>query len=231
MLKVTYIRHSGFLVETDSAYLLFDYWTGTMPSLVYDKDLYVFASHAHHDHYSKDIYRLESKCKRVNYILSSDIKEADSFWKQAEHVDFFEPHQEKKVGDCQVSTLTSTDEGVAFLIKIGDLSIYHAGDLHWWDWPGDPDDWNRQMGEAYKEQINLIKGEKFDLAFVVLDPRQEASGGLGLAHFLKNVGADHVFPMHLWEDYDLIRRFKKEYADLDTDSLIDITGPGQTFTL
>ena len=49
---VTYIKHSGFLVETKESYLLFDYWEGKLPELQYDKELYVFSSHAHHDHYT-----------------------------------------------------------------------------------------------------------------------------------------------------------------------------------
>ena len=71
-LTVTYIKHSGFLIETANSYLLFDYWQGKLPELQYDKELYIFSSHAHHDHYTKDIFKLENKCQRVVYVLSSD---------------------------------------------------------------------------------------------------------------------------------------------------------------
>ena len=43
-LTVTYIKHSGFLVETANSYLLFDYWQGKLPELQYDKELYIFSS-------------------------------------------------------------------------------------------------------------------------------------------------------------------------------------------
>ena len=62
-LTVTYIKHSGFLIETANSYLLFDYWQGKLPELQYDKELYIFSSHAHHDHYTKDIFKLENKCQ------------------------------------------------------------------------------------------------------------------------------------------------------------------------
>ena len=39
---VTYIKHSGFLVETKESYLLFDYWEGKLPELQYDKELMFF---------------------------------------------------------------------------------------------------------------------------------------------------------------------------------------------
>ena len=35
-LTVTYIKHSGFLIETENSYLLFDYWQGKLPELQYD---------------------------------------------------------------------------------------------------------------------------------------------------------------------------------------------------
>ena len=63
-LTVTYIKHSGFLIETANSYLLFDYWQGKLPELQYDKELYIFSSHAHHDHYTKDIFKLENYCTK-----------------------------------------------------------------------------------------------------------------------------------------------------------------------
>ena len=52
MLKITYITHSSFFIETDRTCLLFDYYTGTIPKVPEGKKLYVFASHRHGDHYS-----------------------------------------------------------------------------------------------------------------------------------------------------------------------------------
>ena len=36
-LTVTYIKHSGFLIETANSYLLFDYWQGKLPELQYEE--------------------------------------------------------------------------------------------------------------------------------------------------------------------------------------------------
>ena len=209
-LTVTYIKHSGFLIETANSYLLFDYWQGKLPELQYDKELYIFSSHAHHDHYTKDIFKLENKCQRVVYVLSSDIKRASSFWKKAENVIFMKPHEEKEIDDCVISTLKSTDEGVAFLVKTD----------------------NKMMEQLYKAEMEYLKAEKIDCAFVVLDPRQEESGSLGMEYFIKNVGAHFIFPMHCWEQYDIIEKYKK---DVDrkflTGQIMNITAPGQQFVL
>lgn len=51
-MKITYIHHSSFLVETEENYFLFDYFEGKLPQLKEDKPLLVFASHRHGDHFS-----------------------------------------------------------------------------------------------------------------------------------------------------------------------------------
>ena len=63
-MKITYIHHSAFLVETESAYLLFDYFQGKLPEFSEEKPLYVFASHRHPDHFSKVIFELGRNIRR-----------------------------------------------------------------------------------------------------------------------------------------------------------------------
>ncbi|MCD8018022.1 MAG: MBL fold metallo-hydrolase [Clostridiales bacterium] len=230
--KVTYIKHSGFLVETKTSYLLFDYWTGEIPAMDYRKKLYVFSSHTHRDHYTKQIFRLENRCELVRYILSWDIEKSRRSWRAAEHVCFMKPHKSLEIDDIKVGTLTSTDEGVAFLVQVDGVTIYHAGDLHWWHWPGDPEEENARRREAYQKEIGYIAGRKIDLSFVVLDPRQEEAGGWGMDYFLQNVPSRYVFPMHCWEDYDLIRQYKgKNDVKYLTGEIVGITAPGQKWEL
>ena len=231
-MKVTYIKHSGFMVETDKSYLLFDFWEGKIPDMVYGKTLYVFSSHGHHDHYSPSIYKLENCCRQVHYILSSDIRQVDRSWNKMDHVYFMNPYEKMEVGECQIETLKSTDEGVAFLVRIEGKVIYHAGDLHWWDWPGEPEEENRAHEINYKKEIDRIRNVKIDCAFVVLDPRQEYAGGWGMDYFLKNVHARYIFPMHCWEDYELIADYKKKNdMKLITGRIMDIQGPGDSFEI
>jgi hypothetical protein len=42
-MRVTYIHHSGFLVETDRFYYLFDYEKGTLPKLNCEKPMFVLS--------------------------------------------------------------------------------------------------------------------------------------------------------------------------------------------
>ena len=72
---VTYIEHSCFLVETTECYLLFDYYCGEVPLPALDpaKPLLLFNSHAHHDHFSKDIFALRDRYPSAHFVLSADI--------------------------------------------------------------------------------------------------------------------------------------------------------------
>ena len=69
MIKVTYIGHSGFLLETQEANFLFDYYQGEIPQMDKDKPLVVFVSHRHEDHYNPVIFDLVYKYPSVKYVL------------------------------------------------------------------------------------------------------------------------------------------------------------------
>ena len=73
-LKITFIYHSGFAVETPDCTLLFDYYRGDIPEFAAEKPLYVFSSHKHADHFNFQIFDLAEKYKEIHYILSEDIR-------------------------------------------------------------------------------------------------------------------------------------------------------------
>ena len=52
MMKITYINHSGFLIETKDCYYIFDYYKGELPLLDKKKEVIVFCSHFHKDHFN-----------------------------------------------------------------------------------------------------------------------------------------------------------------------------------
>ena len=74
-MKITYIYHSCFLVETADCYYLFDYYKGELPKLDTEKPILVFASHRHEDHYNPDIFTMLSdrEMGKVYAILPNDI--------------------------------------------------------------------------------------------------------------------------------------------------------------
>ena len=81
-MEITYLGHSGFLAETSDAYYLFDYIRGELPAFSGDKRLYVFASHAHHDHWDPDIFTDKRLKDAACFILGFDIQEPFSQMKR-----------------------------------------------------------------------------------------------------------------------------------------------------
>ena len=53
-MRITYIRHSAFLVEWEDIVCLFDYAEGNLPEIARDKRLCVFGSHRHSDHFNPE---------------------------------------------------------------------------------------------------------------------------------------------------------------------------------
>lgn len=200
-MRVTYIGHSGFSVELESHILLFDYYEGTMPEFDPAKKLLVFASHSHPDHFNREILKLADVYPDVEYIFPKDIRIAKKEQRESEH--FMRKRDEITVGDTKVKSLRSTDEGVAFLVRCEDRIIYHAGDLNWWHWEEEDDAYNRMMRGDYQKEIETLAGEKIDLAFVVLDPRQEEQFYWGFDWYMRHTDTKIVFPMHMWKQYEV----------------------------
>ena len=228
-MKVTFIYHSSYFVELDHCCLLFDYYQGNIPQV--DKPLYVFASHSHGDHFSA-IFQLAQEGKEVHYLLSDDISPRQVPEELKDQVTFVAPRSFYEVGELKVATLRSTDMGVAFLVQCQGKRIYHAGDLNCWVWDGAPRFQNDQMEAQYQEELELLADKNIDVAFVPLDPRQEADFDLGMKYFFQAGGAEYAVPMLMWGDYTVVPLFKstptyREYAP----HVMDVSRPGQTFDL
>lgn len=227
MMKVTYLGHSGFFVEMEDACFLFDYYKGELPEADRGKKLFVFVSHGHYDHYRKEIFSLRDQYDQVLYLISSDI-----FVREAEDILSVKPNEETEVLGCRIRTLRSTDEGVAFLLKYRGRTIYHAGDLNWWHWEEETEEYNTAMRRAYQSEINKLQGEKIDLAFVPVDPRLGEQYCWGLDCFMKRTDTKSVFPMHFWDNYAVFDRLALEKCAQDyEDRIIRIEREGQSFLL
>lgn len=206
---VTYIKHSCFLVETAECYLLFDYYGGEVPLPALDpaKPLLLFNSHAHRDHFSREIFALRDRYPSAVFVLSADIPVPST-------VQPFTcpmlPHEHRLVqlagGRAAVSidTLRSNDEGVAFIIQLEDLCIYHAGDLNNWWWDGDVED--QKLADIYHEELERIRGQHFTLAFIPLDPRLKG-WWKGIEDFMHYADTDAIFPMHNFGEKGLPKKF------------------------
>ena len=214
-MNVTYIHHSGFLVETDRFYYLFDYDKGCLPEMDAEKPIFVLSSHGHADHYNAEIFSLLADCgmRHIRAILSDDIEAPANI-----STLLIAPESDYDLGLQQkLTTFRSTDLGVAFLIEDREHLIYHAGDLNDWVWDDESDAYNAQMTINYRRQIQLLSEKlghrELDVAFVVLDPRQEKDYDRGLCYFLENIPAKQVYPMHYWGNPGIIETFMQDHPE------------------
>lgn len=212
-MKITYINHSGFLVETKDCYYIFDYYKGDLPALDKSKSVVVLCSHFHQDHFNPKIFEiLNSMDMKYQAVLAKDISKS-KYPADTKITTVY--HDKSYVLDngTVINTLLSTDSGVAFIVKTSEGTIYHAGDLNDWYWVGEPDQDNKQMTARYRAEIDKLKNTDIDVAFVPLDPRQESHYADGMLYFLKNINCDTVYPMHYWNQPDIINKFISDYPE------------------
>ncbi len=221
-MKIDYLGHSGFLVETASCLLLFDSFRadpGTIDGKPKDKPLFVFVSHAHADHFDPAIFSIAGRT--VRYLLSFDLR-GNKRIPEDRDVRFLDAHETYGIeGLGTVRTLRSTDEGVAFLVQTPDETLFHAGDLHWWDWPGEDPEWLNDQQTRFTQEIGTLADVPVDAAFVVLDDRLEEHYANGLGLFLSVCRARYVLPMHFWKDKSVVERFKEGPARASDAVILD----------
>lgn len=240
--EVWYLYHSGFAVKLSQKLLIFDYYSNqpanNEPSLYNgifnpddfkDMEVYFFVSHSHYDHFNPVIVSWMKQYSNIRLILSSDIKKG---CEPHPNIYIADPEEKYVINDMNIETFTSTDEGTAFLIKTEGSCLFHAGDLHWWHWEGEPDSFNRQMETGFKTQVEKLRKHHIDIAFLVADPRQEKYSLLGLDWFLKQVPCTHVFPMHFADDYSIMDTIEKYRKSVSNEAEIHLINKrGQRFLL
>lgn len=240
-MNITYIHHSGFLAELEHSLLLFDYAGGQLPEMDLNKELIVFASHRHGDHFDPAIFELAGQHPQIRFVLSGDIWKKrvpehlfDKTYFMKAHENLALPCSDDRAAAIHITAYRSTDEGVAFVVTAEGKTIYHAGDLNDWRWEGEAESWNKTMHANYMQELEKIRadGVKPDAAMVPVDGRLEQWFYLGLQEFMETVGADMVFPMHFWKDFGIISRLKQLPCTAGyRDKIADIARDGQTFVL
>jgi L-ascorbate metabolism protein UlaG (beta-lactamase superfamily) len=239
-IKINYLFNSGFTLETEKHLLIFDYYKDSVEKidknrangaigeddLKTDKDILVFSSHSHHDHFNPVILEWKSVRPDIKYVLSSDIEVV----KKDENIKFISAYEELKVDDVYIKAYGSTDIGISFLVKLEGITVFHAGDLNWWYWWDDSEGEIQQAERWFKDEVNRIKGEKIDIAFFPVDPRLEHNYCVGGEHFIKEINPQIFIPMHFGETYQITENFADRLKSVNT-RIISINHRGQEILL
>lgn len=211
-MRIWYLYHSSFLVEFDKRVLIFDYFKdkprrhGLTDGVVdvselVDYEVNVFVSHRHADHFNPVIYTWNYDIRSLRFFLSPDIMAVPEELKSV----VIHPDKTSEVDDIEVTGFESNDEGVAFLVKMPEVTLFFAGDLNWWDWPKESAEYRHQMQQSYCTEINKLIGEEIDVAFLPVDPRLGVAYAKGLDYFMRTVGARICVPMHMDGNYTVCR--------------------------
>lgn len=216
-MKVTYLHHSGFIVELDRSNLIFDAITNIPPHFLNKgKHNYFFASHSHKDHFDQRILSYGTDYTST-YIFSDDIPE-----KGGAKIYYTGPNKTLDIGDIKINTFKSTDLGVSFLVESENKVIFHAGDLNWWDWDTathpniNPEVEERDYKAALDELATYLRGNTIDIAFVPVDSRLGDSYYLAADYFIDTFHPKVLIPMHFWEDYSVIQKLATQENGKDT---------------
>lgn len=163
--KLAYIFHSGFVLETEQCVLVFDYWMD--PAHVMDgymgtmKHVYVFASHFHEDHFTREIFKWKGRMPNITYILSKDILKRRRASREDADV-WMAKGATWKDENLQVIATGSNDSGVSWVVKTEGKTIFHAGDLCNWyaRFLADGAPEGEIYSEEFQEYINPVAEEK-----------------------------------------------------------------------
>lgn len=237
-MQVTYIDHSGFLLEGENHTLLFDYYRGNLPHTDGNHHVSVFVSHHHPDHLSAEAFSWGEQAEDTRYYLGCDItlnaKNCESLGiSDSMRNRCIRMHHDDVVeyNGIRVQALRSTDMGVAFLVQCEGKNIFHAGDLGEWIWHKD-EAFDRSQVERYYMELEKIREIPIDAAFLPLDPRLEAEYWRGFDAFARLIDSRKIFPMHMVDDYAIIRRLKSRPVSAPyRDRIMEIHAPGESFRL
>lgn len=219
MIRLTYIFHSGFVVETAAGILVFDYWldlANVLPKCLSrrgGRHVYVFASHFHKDHFTKDIFGWkQSLGSDVTYILSKDILKHSRADKGEADV-WLAKGGTWADENIQVTATGSNDSGVSWIVETGGNRIFHAGDLCNWyaRFLADGNKYRQPYSEELGEDIDPVAEEKrflgelkdiqkiakgFDLVMFPVDGRIGNGYTLGARQFIERFQVGMFVPMH-----------------------------------
>ncbi len=221
ILRLSYIYHDCFVLETPSAFFVFDFWkepgtgAGDMPSFIsrissVDKKVYVLVSHHHKDHFVKDVFLWKNVICDIHYIISRDVFRSVKYALRDGSVykgpglspsDYtvLNPGEDFECGDVVVSAFGSTDIGNSYVVSSGDRHFFHAGDLNAWVWKDESTVEEIRMAIQDFEDIVKSIAKRYpvmDLAMFPVDSRIGRDYWEGACRFVRLINVRYFVPMH-----------------------------------
>jgi len=230
-MKITYIYHSGFIIESEKSTIIIDYYKDSADEVVHRSlesfpgKLYVLSTHWHPDHFSKEVLSWKNVRPDIQYILSKDILKKKLVTQDVgidKHQSTEKPKNAFMIkGDIwqdenlSIKSFGSTDIGISFLIEAEGKKIFHAGDLNNWHWDEESTPEEIQTSERhFLKEIKALHDEthSLDAAIFPVDCRLGKNYMRGAEQFTDLIRIGTFIPMHFGETYNEANAFS-EYAE------------------
>lgn len=213
-LKVSYIYHDCFVVETENTILVFDYWKdGKRSPLDFQangRKVYVFVSHHHKDHFNKDIFRWGDHFPDIHFIISKDTFRSVRYMlvdggtyrgprPPSDSVTVLSEGERYSDSFIEAEAFGSTDIGNSYLVDVDGVKVFHAGDLNAWIWKDESTEAEvAEALEAFKAKLRPLRErtQSIDIAMFPEDPRLGTDYAMGAVEFRRMFDIGSYFPMH-----------------------------------
>jgi L-ascorbate metabolism protein UlaG (beta-lactamase superfamily) len=207
-MKLTYVFHSGFVIEGEKATVIFDYFKDSGDAYIHRRltsfpgQVYVFASHWHPDHFRGEVLQWKQQRPDIKYIFSHDILEKGLA--DRSEACYLEKGQVWTDDRLSVRAFGSTDVGVSFLMEMEGQRIFHAGDLNNWHWNEESTEEEiRQCEDWFLKEVADIRQtiDYVDVAMFPVDPHLGKDYMLGAEQFVDRIRIGLFSPMHFGQAY------------------------------
>lgn len=213
--KIFYFFHSGMGVKTKNSLLIFDYFEDARavkptnpninngyisPADLKDQNVIVFISHEHADHFSPAVFDWAKDCKSISFVTGFDPKS------DIKNLNIITGRNKLSIGGVDITTIPSTDTGVAFFVKADGISVYHSGDHA---------NMKQDMSGPFDEEIDYLVSTcgKADIAFFPVSGcnfRDPVALKAGVKYAIEKLSPGITVPMHSWNDEVHLRLFRDE---------------------
>jgi ankyrin repeat protein/L-ascorbate metabolism protein UlaG (beta-lactamase superfamily) len=209
---VWYLGHSGWAVKTRSHLLIFDYWKNEAapdepglangainPLELRDRDVTVFASHAHNDHYMPAVFNWRKSMPGITYVMGFKPDKVEGYTLLANR-------ESRELNGMEIIPIESNDGGQGYFVKVDGVTIFH---------PGDHANRQRDFSGPFKKEIDFLadRGLKADILFVPVSGcgfGDIVSVKKGVYYAMDRLSARSVFPMHAGGAESRYREFADE---------------------
>ena len=222
-MNITYIFHSCFALETESALVVYDDWrdndSGTLHKKIEErgeKVLYFIVSHFHEDHYNEEILNYAD----ARLLVSYDTQKRRRIEKERPTA-ILRPGDIYEDENLRLNALRSTDVGIATLVTLPDgTTVYHAGDNNNWYFPENEEEHIKctldEMEGMFISNLREVRAitKNVDHAMFPVDPRLGSEMLRGSCQWLQQINTKHFYPMHCWEQYEEVKAGIAELKEL-----------------